>query len=209
MTSVDDVQADMDFLVALRRDLHAHPELGSDEERTSRIVADCLAETGMKVHRGPGGTGVVGTLTVGNGTRAIGLRADMDALAMPETAERSYKSTVAGKMHACGHDGHTTLLLGAARQLAKARYFSGTVHFIFQPAEEGRGGQSGWLMKAFSTFSLRYRLWAADGSRRGAAADKKLVISVYGFAQDEFKEIVYDPFKAICDRRRPHVAIAL
>ncbi|WP_159588313.1 M20 aminoacylase family protein [Chelativorans xinjiangense] len=140
MTSVDDAQADMDFLIALRRDLHAHPELGFEEERTSRIVAGHLAEAGMKVHRGLGGTGVVGTLSVGNGTRAIGLRADMDALAMPETAERPYKSTVPGKMHACGHDGHTTLLLGAARQLARTRNFSGTVHFIFQPAEEGRGG---------------------------------------------------------------------
>ncbi len=136
----EDVRAEMDFLVALRRDLHAHPELGFEEERTSQIVAEHLTETGMKVHRGLGGTGVVGTLTVGNGPRTIGLRADMDALAMPETADRPYKSTVPGKMHACGHDGHTTLLLGAARELARTRNFSGTVHFIFQPAEEGRGG---------------------------------------------------------------------
>ncbi|MHA7885650.1 M20 aminoacylase family protein [Nitratireductor rhodophyticola] len=136
----EDVRAELDFLVALRRDLHAHPELGFEEERTSQIVAEHLTETGMKVHRGLGGTGVVGTLTVGNGPRTIGLRADMDALAMPETADRPYKSTVPGKMHACGHDGHTTLLLGAARELARTRNFSGTVHFIFQPAEEGRGG---------------------------------------------------------------------
>lgn len=136
----EDVRAEMDFLVALRRDLHAHPELGFEEERTSQIVAEHLTETGMKVHRGLGGTGVVGTLTVGNGPRTIGLRADMDALAMPETADRPYKSTVPGKMHACGHDGHTTLLLGAARELARTRNFAGTVHFIFQPAEEGRGG---------------------------------------------------------------------
>ena len=136
----EDVRAELDFLVALRRDLHAHPELGFEEERTSQIVAEHLTETGMKVHRGLGGTGVVGTLTVGNGPRTIGLRADMDALAMPETAHRPYKSTVPGKMHACGHDGHTTLLLGAARELARTRNFSGTVHFIFQPAEEGRGG---------------------------------------------------------------------
>ncbi|MFC5585090.1 M20 aminoacylase family protein [Nitratireductor kimnyeongensis] len=136
----EDVRAELDFLVALRRDLHAHPELGFEEERTSQIVAEHLTETGMKVHRGLGGTGVVGTLTVGNGPRTIGLRADMDALAMPETADRPYKSTVPGKMHACGHDGHTTLLLGAARELARTRNFTGTVHFIFQPAEEGRGG---------------------------------------------------------------------
>jgi amidohydrolase len=132
--------ADLPTLTALRHDLHAHPELGFEEQRTSDIVAGMLEEAGLAVHRGLGKTGVVGTLRVGNGTRSIGLRADMDALAMPEMAERPYKSTVAGKMHACGHDGHTTMLLGAMRYLAKARNFSGTVHFIFQPAEEGRGG---------------------------------------------------------------------
>ncbi|MFA1621693.1 M20 aminoacylase family protein [Rhizobium mongolense] len=134
------IKDDLAFLTALRRDLHAHPELGFEEERTSGIVAELLEEAGIKVHRGLGGTGVVGTLQAGSGTRVIGLRADMDALAMPEIAERSYKSTVAGKMHACGHDGHTAMLLGAARHLAAVKGFSGTVHFIFQPAEEGRGG---------------------------------------------------------------------
>ena len=137
---MDAIESDLPFLTALRHDLHAHPELGFEEERTSRIVAGILEEAGIVVHRGLGGTGIVGTLTVGNGTRSIGLRADMDALAMPELAERPYKSKVPGKMHACGHDGHTVLLLGAARALAKSRNFSGTVHFIFQPAEEGRGG---------------------------------------------------------------------
>ncbi|MGN7751629.1 M20 aminoacylase family protein [Sinorhizobium sp. 22678] len=131
---------DLTFLTAFRRDLHAYPELGFEEERTSDLVAKLLEEAGLKVHRGLGKTGVVGTLQVGNGTRAIGLRADMDALAMPEFADRPYKSKIAGKMHACGHDGHTTMLLGAARHLAATRDFSGTVHFIFQPAEEGRGG---------------------------------------------------------------------
>ena len=136
----DPILDDIAFLTELRRDLHAHPELGFEEERTSDIVAKLLEEAGITVHRGLGGTGVVGTLQIGNGTRTIGLRADMDALAMPEMADRPYKSKFAGKMHACGHDGHTTLLLGAARALAKSRNFSGTVHFIFQPAEEGRGG---------------------------------------------------------------------
>ncbi|MDR7146354.1 M20 aminoacylase family protein [Rhizobium sp. BE258] len=131
---------DLPFLASLRRDLHAHPELGFEEERTSDIIAKLLEEAGIKVHRGLGVTGVVGTLQVGNGTRSIGLRADMDALAMPEIADRPYKSTVPGKMHACGHDGHTAMLLGAARYLAETKGFSGTVHFIFQPAEEGRGG---------------------------------------------------------------------
>ncbi|TAU90251.1 M20 aminoacylase family protein [Rhizobium leguminosarum] len=134
------IKDDLPFLTALRRDLHAHPELGFEEERTAGIVARLLEEAGITVHRGLGGTGVVGMLQLGNGKCRIGLRADMDALAMPEMAERPYKSTVPGKMHACGHDGHTAMLLGAARHLAATRDFSGTVHFIFQPAEEGRGG---------------------------------------------------------------------
>ena len=133
-------EAELAFLTEIRHDLHSHPELGFEEERTSAIVARELEAAGIAVHRGLGGTGVVGTLKVGDGSRTIGLRADMDALAMPEQAERPYKSKIAGKMHACGHDGHTTLLLGAARHLARTGNFSGTVHFIFQPAEEGRGG---------------------------------------------------------------------
>lgn len=140
MVLADAFLDDVAFLRKLRRDLHTYPELGFEEVRTSEIVASILSEAGVEVHRGLGGTGVVGTLRVGNGSRTIGLRADMDALAMPETADRPYKSRHSGKMHACGHDGHTTLLLGAARYLARTRRFSGTVHFIFQPAEEGRGG---------------------------------------------------------------------
>lgn len=140
MTPPNRIADDLPFLTALRHDLHAHPELGFEEERTSDLVATHLEQAGIAVHRGLGRTGVVGTLQVGNGTRRIGLRADMDALAMPELADRPYKSKIAGKMHACGHDGHTVMLLGAARRLAASRSFSGTVHFIFQPAEEGRGG---------------------------------------------------------------------
>ena len=136
----EDIASDLPYLTALRRDLHAHPELGFEEARTSEIVATVLEEAGLEVHRGLGGTGVVGTLRVGNGARAIGMRADMDALAMLETSDRPYRSTVEGKMHACGHDGHTAMLLGAARHLAATRRFSGVAHFIFQPAEEGRGG---------------------------------------------------------------------
>ncbi|MBT3361189.1 MAG: amidohydrolase [Rhodospirillales bacterium] len=128
-----------DDMIAWRRDFHAHPELGFEEERTSDIVAAKLEEFGIEVHRGLGGTGVVGTLKNGDG-QAIGLRADMDALPMTETADIAHKSTTPGKMHACGHDGHTTMLLGAARYLAETRRFKGTVHFIFQPAEEGKGG---------------------------------------------------------------------
>lgn len=144
-------QDERDTLVALRHDLHAHPELGFEEERTADLVAKMLADVGIAVDRGLGKTGVVGTLTVGNGGDAIALRADMDALAMPETAERPYKSTVPNKMHACGHDGHTTMLLGAARHLARTRNFNGTVHFIFQPAEEGRGGARAMIDDGFFT----------------------------------------------------------
>jgi len=136
------IAAFQDDMTAWRRDIHAHPELGFEEKRTSDIVAAKLAEFGIAVHRGLGGTGVVGTLTgLGTGSgRTIGLRADMDALPMPEANDFDYASRHAGKMHACGHDGHTTMLLGAARYLAETRNFDGTVHLIFQPAEEGLGG---------------------------------------------------------------------
>lgn len=141
--------AELKMLVSLRHDLHANPELGFEEERTSEIVATKLAEAGIAVDRGLGKTGVVGTLTVGNGPEHIALRADMDALAMPETADRLYKSKTPNRMHACGHDGHTTMLLGAARHLARTRNFNGTVHFIFQPAEEGRGGAKAMIADGF------------------------------------------------------------
>lgn len=126
-------------LTAWRRDLHAHPELGFDEHRTSDFVAKKLTEFGVTVHRHVGKTGVVGVLQTGNGP-TVGLRADMDALPIDEIVEVPFKSTKPGVMHACGHDGHTTMLLGAARYLAETKNFDGTVYFIFQPAEEGIGG---------------------------------------------------------------------
>jgi hippurate hydrolase len=128
-------------LTAWRHDIHAHPETAFEEHRTAEFVAARLAEFGIKVHRGLAGTGVVGTLEGRTpGKRAIALRADMDALHVHEKNGFEHASQNAGKMHACGHDGHTTMLLGAARYLAKSRNFDGTVHFIFQPAEEGLGG---------------------------------------------------------------------
>ncbi len=129
-----------DELTQIRRDIHAHPELGFEEERTAGIVATKLAEFGCEVHRGLATTGVVGTIRRGNSLRAIGLRADMDCLPMQELNGFAHRSTHDGKMHACGHDGHTTMLLGAARYLAATRDFDGTVHLIFQPGEEGYGG---------------------------------------------------------------------
>ena len=127
-------------MAAWRRDLHAHPELGFEERRTAEVVAKKLAGFGIEVHRGIGRTGVVGVLRAGSGARRIGLRADMDALPIAEANTFAHRSTHAGRMHACGHDGHTTMLLGAAKYLAATRNFDGTVHFIFQPAEEGIGG---------------------------------------------------------------------
>ncbi len=129
-----------DELTEWRRDIHAHPELGLQEHRTSALVADKLASWGIEVTRGLAGTGVVGTLRCGKGARSIGLRADMDALEMTEANDFAHRSVNPGAMHACGHDGHTTMLLGAAKYLAETRNFDGTVHFIFQPAEEGLGG---------------------------------------------------------------------
>jgi len=127
-------------LVALRRDLHAHPELAFKEHRTAGIVAAALRDLGLEVHEGIGGTGVVGVLRAGTSQRSVGLRADMDALPILEQGERPYVSRFPGVHHGCGHDGHTAMLLGAARHLARTRRFDGTIHFIFQPAEEGRGG---------------------------------------------------------------------
>jgi len=127
-------------LTAIRRDIHAHPELGLEEHRTAELVAAKLQEWGIEVHRGVGTTGVVGVLRSGNGHGRIGLRADMDALPIKEATNLPYASENPGVMHACGHDGHTTMLLGAAKYLAETRDFSGTVTFIFQPGEEGIGG---------------------------------------------------------------------
>jgi amidohydrolase len=127
-------------IAAIRRDIHAHPELAYEENRTSDVVASKLKEWGLEVTRGLGMTGLVGTLRKGNSVKSIGLRADMDCLPMDETNDFEHRSTNPGRMHACGHDGHTAMLLGAAKILSEKRDFEGAVHFIFQPAEEGGGG---------------------------------------------------------------------
>jgi len=144
-TPIDHIAGWLPELTGWRRDLHAHPEAGFEEQRTSNLVAERLAAWGLEVHRGIGRTGVVGVLRQGNGARRIGLRADMDALVMSEANDFAHRSTIPERMHACGHDGHTTMLLAAARYLAETRRFDGTVHFIFQPAEEGRGGAQAML----------------------------------------------------------------
>ncbi|MDE2616658.1 MAG: amidohydrolase [Burkholderiales bacterium] len=132
--------AQLGVLAALRRDIHAHPELGFEEHRTAALVAEQLSAWGIPVHRGLGGTGVVGIVKNGTSPRAIGLRADMDALPLQELNTFAHTSQHAGKMHACGHDGHTAMLLAAAQHLARQRNFDGTAYLIFQPAEESGGG---------------------------------------------------------------------
>jgi amidohydrolase len=138
-------------LTAIRRDLHIHPELGLEVPRTAEVVAKLLESWGIETHRGVGGHGVVGVLRRGNGQGAIGLRADMDALPIEEATGVAYSSRKPGVMHACGHDGHTTMLLGTARYLAETRDFSGTVNFIFQPGEEGAGGALAMLADGLFT----------------------------------------------------------
>jgi amidohydrolase len=155
MPIVNRVAAFHEDMTAWRRRIHAHPETAFEEHRTAEFVASKLAEFGIEVHRGLAGTGVVGTLKAGAGKRSIGLRADMDALRIHEANGFEHRSTNEGKMHACGHDGHTTMLLGAARYLAETRRFDGTVHFIFQPAEEGEGGGRAMVEQGlFETFPV-------------------------------------------------------
>jgi hippurate hydrolase len=141
MNPVERIRSFHADLTGVRRDLHAHPELAFEENRTASLVADKLAAWGIEVHRGLAKTGVVGVVKGrADSLRSIGLRADMDCLPMHETNSFAHKSQNAGRMHACGHDGHTTMLLGAARYLAETRNFAGTAYLIFQPAEEGGGG---------------------------------------------------------------------
>ncbi len=140
MNLIESILADAGTVAAMRRDIHAHPELCFEEVRTSDLIAKALTDWGIPVHRGLGKTGVVGIVKNGSSSRAVGLRADIDALPMTEHNHFDHASRHPGKMHACGHDGHTAMLLAAAKHLAKHRNFDGTVYLVFQPAEEGGGG---------------------------------------------------------------------
>jgi amidohydrolase len=140
MKIIDSLVTQAANMAQIRRDIHAHPELCFEEKRTADVVANKLTEWGIPIHRGLGITGVVGVVKAGTSSRAIGLRADMDALPMQEFNNFAHTSKHTGKMHACGHDGHTAMLLAAAQHFAKHRNFDGTVYLIFQPAEEGGGG---------------------------------------------------------------------
>lgn len=140
MKVIESILADAAQIRTIRRDIHAHPELCFEEQRTSDVIARSLTDWGIPIHRGLGKTGVVGIVKNGSSPRAVGLRADIDALPITERNSFAHASRHAGKMHACGHDGHTAMLLAAAKHLARHRQFDGTVYLIFQPAEEGGGG---------------------------------------------------------------------
>ena len=140
MQMIESILADAAAIAALRRDIHAHPELCFEETRTADIIAGQLTDWGIPIHRGLGTTGVVAILKAGTSERAVGLRADIDALPITERNQFAHASRHPGKMHACGHDGHTAMLLAAAKHLSRHRNYDGTVYLIFQPAEEGGGG---------------------------------------------------------------------
>ncbi|MCA8193583.1 M20 aminoacylase family protein [Burkholderia vietnamiensis] len=193
-TEIDDLMPAAAALREIRHHIHHHPELAYEEHETAALVAHKLEQWGWQVTRGVGGTGVVGTLRVGDGARSIGIRADMDALPIVEATGLPYASGTHGKMHACGHDGHTTMLLGAAQQLAKTRNFRGTVHLYFQPAEE-HGVDSGakkmiddGLFERFpcdAVFGMHNHPGAAPGvflTRRGPfmSAGDKAIIKIEG-----------------------------
>jgi len=149
LPALDDIRAHEAEMVAIRHQIHSNPEMAYEEFATADLVAERLTRWGFEVHRGLGGTGVVGTLRAGTSTRRIGLRADMDALPIAETSGKPWASKVFGKMHACGHDGHTAMLLAAARHLAATRSFDGILHLVFQPAEEGLAGARKMLEDGF------------------------------------------------------------
>ena len=149
LPALDEIRAHEEEMVAIRRQIHSNPEMAYQEFATADLVAERLQRWGYEVHRGLGKTGVVGTLNAGTSTRRIGLRADMDALPITETSGKPWASKVLGTMHACGHDGHTAMLLSAARHLAATRDFDGILHLVFQPAEEGLAGARAMLDDGF------------------------------------------------------------
>jgi hippurate hydrolase len=212
MPTLDRIEGFADELTAIRRDLHAHPEIGFEEVRTSGIVADKLTSWGVEVHRGLGGTGVVGVLKgKGTGSKRIGLRADMDALPMEENTNLKWRSTIPGRFHGCGHDGHTTMLLGTARYLAETRNFDGTVHFIFQPAEEGLGGARAMIKDGlFNQFPCDeiYGLHNAPDMNHGEIA----IFPGPGMAAADFFDITingYGAHGAMPERSKDPVVIAM
>jgi amidohydrolase len=191
MTLIDSIVKDAPLIQGLRRDLHAHPELGFLETRTSDLIAKQLTDWGIPIHRGLGKTGVVGIVQNGTSKRAVGLRADMDALPMTELNTFTHKSTSTGRMHACGHDGHMAMLLAAAKHLSTHRNFDGTVYLVFQPAEEGQGGAREMIRDGLFE---RFPMEAIFGAHNwpGLAAGQFAINAGPTFASsNEFKVIVH------------------
>lgn len=183
MSLIDSISAEQDELAQWRRALHANPEIGFAEQATASFVASKLESFGLAVHTQIGGTGVVGVLNRGNETRAVGLRADMDALPLQEHNHFDHRSKNDGVMHACGHDGHTVMLLAAARYLADSDKFRGTVNFIFQPAEEGLGGAKAMIADGlFEQFpcDVLYALHNAPGLPVGTIAASTGTVTAAG-----------------------------
>ena len=191
MKLIDSIVLDAASIRTLRRDIHAHPELCFNEERTADVIAKALTDWGIPVHRGLGKTGVVGIVTNGSSDRAVGLRADIDALPMTEHNKFAHASQHVGKMHACGHDGHTAMLLAAAKHLSKHRNFDGTVYLVFQPAEEGGGGAREMMNDGLFTL---FQMEAMFGAHNwpGMAAGEFAVKSGPVFASsNEFKVTIH------------------
>ena len=164
MQLIESILADAAAITTLRRDIHAHPELCFQEHRTAELIAKALSDWGIPIHRGLGGTGVVAILKNGTSNRAVGLRADIDALPVTERNTFAHASQHPGKMHACGHDGHTAMLLAAAKHLSRHRNFDGTVYLIFQPAEEGGGGAREMIKDGlFTQFAMEAVFGAHNG----------------------------------------------
>jgi amidohydrolase len=190
MKVLDSIVAHAASIAAIRRDIHAHPELCFEEHRTAELVAQSLTGWGIPVHRGLGGTGVVGIVKKGSSSRAIGLRADMDALPLQEKNTFAHTSRHAGKMHACGHDGHTAMLLAAAQHLAAHGNFDGTVYLIFQPAEEGGGGADRMIQEGlFERFPMEavYGMHNWPGMQAGTFALSQGPVMA---SSNEFKIII-------------------
>src|SRR5262245_45767290 len=212
MPNIERIDGYADELTAIRRDLHAHPEIGFEEVRTSGIVAEKLKGWGIEVHRGLGGTGVVGVLKgKGNSGKRIGLRADMDALPMEENTNLRWRSTIPGRFHGCGHAGPTTMLLGTARYLAETRNFAAPVHFIFHPAEEGLGGArpmtKAGLVEKFPSDEL-YGLHNAPDLNHGEIA----ILPGPAMAGADFFDIVingYGAHGAMPERSKDAIIIAM
>ena len=184
LPALEDIRAHEAEMIEIRRRIHSNPELAYQEHATSDLVAERLARWGFDVHRGLGGTGVVGTLRAGTSNRRIGLRADMDALPIAETSGRPWASKVFGKMHACGHDGHTAMLLAAARHLAATRNFDGHLHLVFQPAEEGLAGARRMIEDGF------FELFPCDAmfgmhNAPGVRAGQFVVVPGYAMASGD------------------------